>query len=806
MSTLVWLFFWLGGLITLAYQRVSLIFATSAIGLGLVVTTLFSNLSWFSLLLFWILFGVLAFLLNHPDYKRKCLIHPAFEAMSRSLPAMSETEKIALAAGTVGWDAELFSGKMQWEKLLTIPVPKLTEEEKDFIDGPVKQLCEMVNDWEITHRLYDLPQDVWQFLKDQGFFALVIPKKYGGKGFSEFAHSEILSILAGRSLTLSCIVSVPNSLGPAELILRYGTSEQRDYYLPRLASAEEVPCFALTGPEAGSDAGAISDTGIVCKGFFENKEITGIKLNWNKRYITLAPIATLLGIAFKLYDPELLLGDKKDLGITCALIPTHLDGITIGRRHLPSNIPFQNGPTSGIDVFIPLDWIIGGKNMAGHGWRMLVECLSTGRAISLPSSSAGGARVATLVTGAYSLIRRQFRTSIASFEGVQEALARIGGLTYLCEAVRHLTVAMIDAGEKPTVPGAIAKYHVTEMSRTIANDAMDVHGGKAVMMGPRNYLARAYQGVPIAITVEGANILTRSMIIFGQGAIRCHPYLLNEMQAIQHKNIQDFEHYFGEHLRFTLSNAAGAFFHALTFAKFANSPVLSATKPYFQQLARASSAFALVADATMALLGGKLKFKESISAKLGDLLAMMYLMSAVLKRYHDQGAQSDDLPLVRWSLDFCLARFWQTMDALLRNLRPRSVAFILRCVVMPLGLPRHFPLDKLNKKITSLLTTDSPSRRRLVGNVFIPDTESEGVGALEKAFQATLLHSDLLKRIYDGMKHNDLANGSLTQGIELALNAKIISESEAADLLEVDRLCQIVISVDDFAPEELGQA
>lgn len=803
MNTLLWLIFWLGGLISLAFMRASITIATSVIGAGLLVTTVFSHVSWFSLLLLWIIYGGFALVLNHPEYRKKFIIIPAFDGMKSTIPTMSETEKVALDAGTVGWDGELFSGSPQWEKLLTISQPKLSEEEHAFLEGPVKHLCELVNDWEVTHEDYDLPQNAWQYIKEQGFFALIIPKKYGGKGFSAFAHSEILATLAGRSLTLASTVAVPNSLGPAELLLHYGTPEQRDYYLPRLARGEEIPCFALTGPNAGSDAGSIPDTGIICKGQFEGKEMIGIKLNWDKRYITLAPIATLLGLAFKLYDPERLIGDKTDLGITCALIPTHLPGITIGRRHLPVSIPFQNGPTQGKDVFIPLDSIIGGMGMAGHGWRMLVECLSTGRAISLPSSSAGGARVAALTAGAYSKIRRQFRTSISSFEGVQEVLGRVGGFTYMSEAVRCLTVAMIDAGEKPSVPGAISKYHVTELGRKIANDVMDIHGGKGIMMGPKNYLASAYQGVPIGITVEGANILTRSMIIFGQGAIRCHPFILKEMQALQHDNINDFEHYLGEHISHTLSNAARAFVHGITFAKFAKSPLNNATKGYFQQLTRASCAFALVADAAMALLGGKLKFKESISARLGDLLALMYVMSAVLKRYQDQGNQEADISLVRWSLDYCLSNFWRTMDELLNNLGNRWVALGLRAIVMPLGVPRHAPLDKLNKEITALLTTPSEARKRLGGNIFISTDENNCIHTLEKTLEETVRLGPLLKRVYDAIKNSELAQGPLKQCVDAALNAKIINEKEAVDLYYLDMLIQEVIAVDDFSLEEL---
>jgi acyl-CoA dehydrogenase len=805
MTTLLWFFLWVGGLTALAYHRATVLSATIAIGAGLILTTYLHPFSWLTLALMWVIFGGLTFFANQPDYRRKLIVEPIFEAMSKSVPRMSDTEKVALEAGTVSWEGELFAGHPQWEKLLTIPSPKLSDEEQAFLDGPARQVCEMVNDWEITHYTYDLPKEVWLFLKENGFFALMIPKKYGGKGFSEFAHSEILTLLSSRCLTLSSTVAVPNSLGPAELLLRYGTAEQRDYYLPRLASGDDLPCFALTGPEAGSDAGSLTDFGVVCRKTINGKDQLGITLNWNKRYITLAPIATLLGLAFKLYDPDKLLGDKIEYGITCALVPTDTPGITIGRRHLPSNVPFQNGPTQGKDVFIPIDGIIGGPSMAGNGWRMLVECLSTGRAISLPSSGVGGMEMAALTTGAYSLIRRQFHTSLSNFEGVQEPLARIGGFTYMSNAVRRLTVSMIDAGERPSVPGAIAKYHTTELARRVSTDAMDIHGGKGIMLGPNNYLASSYHGAPIGITVEGANILTRNMIIFGQGAVRCHPYLLKEMQALEHRNLYDFEHYLGEHIRYSLSNAARAFFHGLTASVFVSSPVSHAAKPYFQQLSRASSAFALVSDACLALLGGKLKFKEAISARLGDLLSMMYLLSAILKQFQDRGAPDSERALLRWSADYCLAQYWHTMYELLHNLPNRPLAFALRVLVMPLGIPRHMPKDSLNREITAILTTSGKARQSLIENVFISTQKTDPIALLEQAFAETTEHAELLKKIYSSIKNHERIS-TLKQSIEAGLEAKIITPKEAEILHKIDKLSQAVIAVDDFSPVDLGRA
>lgn len=803
MSTVFWIFAWMSGLIALAYHRSSLRMATAGVGLGLLATTFFSHLSWFPLVLFWGFYIGTALCLNHPDIKRKLITLPIYNKLSKSLPNLSETEKSALEAGTVGFEGELFRGNPNWDNLFKIPRPSLTQEEQDFINGPVQALCEMTNDWESTHLHYDLEPETWEFIKKEGFFALIIPKKYGGKEFSALAHSEILTILSGRSILLSSTVAVPNSLGPAELILHYGTDKQKEHYLPRLARGEEIPCFALTGPEAGSDATAIPDTGIICKGTFEGKEITGIKLNWNKRYITLAPIATLLGLAFKLSDPNHLIGVKEDLGITCALIPTHLPGITIGNRHYPIHIPFQNGPTQGKDVFIPLDYIIGGVEMAGQGWRMLVECLSVGRAISLPASSAGGGKVVSLVTSAYSMVRRQFKTPLAHFEGIQEALARIGGLTYLCNATRYLTVSMIDQGEKPSVPGAITKYHVTEMGRKLANDAMDIHGGKGIMMGPHNYLVNGYNSIPIGITVEGANILTRSMIIFGQGAIRCHPYILKQIHALEKENLADFENLLYSHIGYTLSNMARSLFHALTFSRFARSPVKSSVKKYYQQLTRASSAYALIADLSMALIGGKLKFKESLSGRLGDMLSMMYMMSAVLKHYRDQHYPKEDLPFVQWSLDHCLATFWDTMDDVLRNFPNKKAAIFLKMLIMPFGHECRPPSDQLNRKVVKLMTTLGESRNRLIGKIFLSSDPEDNIRIVEDAFQAVQTHQHLMNKVYDAIKNQSVAQCTFALCIDYAHQAKILTDEEAHQLRVVDKLVQKAIAVDDFTVEEL---
>lgn len=803
MGTLTWIFLWIIGLGALAYHKRNLLFSSIAIVTALLITTFFSPIAWYFLILAWLVVGTAAVFLNVPDLREKYITGPIFEIIKKSLPSISKTEQEALESGTVGWDGELFSGNPKWEKMTRIPAPQFSAEELSFMNGPLREVCEMTIDWEVCEAHRDLPKEVWQFLKDNGFFALIIPKEFGGKEFSAVAHAEIISRLASRSLVLSSIVAVPNSLGPAELLMHYGTKEQKQHYLPRLAKGEEIPCFALTGPDAGSDAGAIPDTGIICKGQFEGKEMIGVRLNWDKRYITLAPIATLLGLAFKLYDPDHLMGDVEDLGITCALIPTSTPGITIGRRHLPSNIPFQNGPTQGKDVFVPLDYIIGGMEMAGKGWKMLVECLSVGRALSLPSTSTGGARAASMATGAYTTIRRQFNTPIKAFEGIQEAMARIGAFTYISNATTRFTANFIDQGEKPAVPGAITKYHITEFGRRVASDTVDIHGGKAIMQGPNNYIARGYQSAPIAITVEGANILTRCMIIFGQGSIRCHPHILGEMEAVDKDDFASFEKHFGGHTSYLLSNIARSLFHALTRAKLASSPTKTREGKYYKQLSRASSAFALISDASMIMLGGKLKFKESLSGRLGDCLSMIYLGSAVLKQYADDGRPEEDFPFVEWSLAWCLNQFWLSMDSILRNLPNRWAGLGLRVLIMPFGRGFKPPKDRLNKEITNLMTTDSPARDRLIEGVFISENKEDPLTVVQEAFKATLEVAPIRKRLLDAIRNKTISENSFDKNIEAAIAAQILTNEEANQLRKTEALCEKVIAVDDFAPDDL---
>ena len=678
----------IGAVVFMAYKRLPLIAFTLVFTVLLTAYTfvppaygVWKGFLWLMLAALW--------LFNVRPLRKALITRPFMKAYMRMLPSMSQTEKEALEAGTVWWDGELFTGKPRFEKLLASKVPQLTAEEQAFIDGPCEELCRMYDDWDVTHRRADMPPKVWDYLKSKGFFAMIIPKKYGGLEFSAYAHSCVLVKLASRSGLLAATTAVPNSLGPAELLNHYGTEEQKNYYLPRLARGEEVPCFALTGPRAGSDAAAMPDTGIVCRGMWQGKEIVGLRLNFNKRYITLAPIATVIGLAFRMFDPDKLLGEQTDLGITCALIPRNTAGVTIGRRHFPLNVPFQNGPLSGKDVFVPLDFIIGGTKMVGQGWRMLVEQLSVGRCISLPSNTTGGAKLGVFASGAYTRIRRQFNMPVGKFEGVEAVLARMVGYTYTMDAARSVTAGAIDGGEKPSVPSAMLKYHVTEMGRQVANDAMDVHGGKGIQLGPRNYLGRNYQVVPVAITVEGANILTRSLIIFGQGAVRCHPFVLKEMNAARNKNVDEFDGALFGHIGFTISNAVRSFIMALTHARFTHVPEVGETRRYYQHIVRFSASFAFAVDVAMLTLGGYLKKKENLSARLGDVLSAMYLASMVLKHHENQGRPAEDLPIVEWACRNQLYKAQEQLHDFLRNFPNRFLAGVIARVHLP-GRPRLF--------------------------------------------------------------------------------------------------------------------
>jgi acyl-CoA dehydrogenase len=789
----------------LAYQRAPLWLWTLTGATALAAITLADIMGASITAVLWLLFAGSALLFNLPSLRRRLLTRHLLRAFRGVLPHMSETEREAIGAGTVWWDGDLFSGRPDWNRLLSAPAPRLSDEEQAFLDGPVERLCAMLDDWQITQVLQDLPPEVWQFIKQHRFFGMIIPKRYGGLGFSALAHSEVVTKLTTRSGSAAVTVMVPNSLGPAELLLHYGTEAQKNHYLPRLASGEEIPCFALTGPEAGSDASAIPDVGLVCRATLAGEQdVLAIRLNWDKRYITLAPVATLLGLAFKLHDPEGLLGDVEQRGITIALIPTDTPGITIGYRHRPMNQAFLNGPTRGKDVLIPVDWIIGGAQMAGQGWRMLMESLATGRSISLPALATGSAKLASRATGAYAGIRRQFRTPVGQFEGVQEALARIGGNTYLMDAARTMTVMALDQGEKPAVISAIVKYQLTERMRQVINDAMDIHGGRGICMGPRNYLARGYQGIPIAITVEGANILTRSLIVFGQGAIRCHPYVLTEMQAAadedRKRGLRDFDTALFSHIGFAVSNVARNLVLGLTGARWVRTPGAGIVAHYYRQLTRTSASLALTADVVMLTLGGRLKRLERLSARLGDVLSYLYLASAALKRFEDQGRKEADRPLLHWSCRESLYRSQIAFDELFKNLPNRWIAILLRMLVFPLGMRYDSPNDANDRRVARLLMRPTAARDRLTKGVYV-GTENDPVGRVEHALASAVAAESVMRKVQRALRAGLIEADTPQEQICEALARAIIDEDEASRLRVADAARYNAIMVDEFPPE-----
>ncbi|WP_338803314.1 acyl-CoA dehydrogenase FadE [Xenorhabdus griffiniae] len=725
---------------------------------------------------------------------------PGLKAFRRVMPSMSKTEKEAIDAGTTWWEGDLFRGNPDWQKLHNYPKPQLTAEEQAFIDGPVEEACRMANDFQITHELADLPPELWAYLKEHRFFAMIIKKEYGGLEFSAYAQSQVLQKLAGVSGILAITVGVPNSLGPGELLQHYGTDEQKKRYLPGLARGEEIPCFALTSPEAGSDAGAIPDTGVVCMGEWQGEQVLGIRLNWNKRYITLAPIATVLGLAFKLYDPDHLLGDTESLGITCALIPTNTPGVEIGHRHFPLNIPFQNGPTRGKDIFVPIDYIIGGPKMAGQGWRMLVECLSVGRGITLPSNATGGLKSAAMAIGAYSYIRRQFKLPIGKMEGIEEPLARIAGNAYVMDAAATMITSGIMLGEKPSVLSAIVKYHCTHRGQRSIIDAMDIAGGKGICLGPSNFLARGYQGAPIAITVEGANILTRSMIIFGQGAIRCHPYVLAEIAAAESNNVKHFDKALFGHLGHVASNTLRSLWLGITKGRTSRSPVNDATRRYYQQINRLSANLALLSDVSMGVLGGSLKRRERISARLGDILSQIFLASATLKRYEDEGRQKEDFPLVQWAVEDSLNQAEHAMNDLLRNFPNRLVAGLMRLIIFPLGRVHTAPSDKLDHKLAQILQTPSATRSRIGRGQYLTPSKHNPHGLLEEALHDIIAAEPIHVRL-SREAGKTLSFTRLDKLAEQALAENKITQEEAEILKRAESSRLRSINVDEFEPD-----
>ncbi|MEZ5924368.1 MAG: acyl-CoA dehydrogenase [Hyphomicrobiaceae bacterium] len=752
--------------------------------------------------------GVVTGLLAVKSIRDAVLIKPAFAALRGVLPSVSDTEQQALDAGTVGWDAELFSGTPDWIKLRAVPPIVLTPEERAFLDGPTEELCRMVDDWQIRHNEREIPEPIWRFVAENGFLGMLISKEHGGLGFSAQAQSLILGKISSRSPDVATIVMVPNSLGPGELIEKYGTLDQKEHYLPRLAKGQEIPCFGLTGPTSGSDAATMRDIGTVARGLHDGKETVGIRLSWEKRYITLGPKATLLGLAFRLFDPEELLGKGKDVGITLALVPTDHAGVNIGRRHLPSGSAFPNGPNWGEDVFIPVEWIIGGKEMAGQGWRMLMECLSAGRSISLPSSSAAGAKTMLRVTSAYARIRRQFGIPVSRMEGIEEPMARLVEHAYVTEAARAATSAMVARGEKPSVISALLKYQSTERMRDCVNAAMDIHGGRGICDGPANYLQSAYQMVPVAITVEGANILSRSLITFAQGALRSHPYLYSEIQAMQDPDkvagLAAFEKAFLGHVGFAVSNVLGALFHNLTLGTFASAPSgAGATARWYRQLASQSRNFALVADLTVATLGGGLKTRQKITGRMADALSELYLLSCVLKRYEDDGRPSVDLPVLRMAAENALYRCEQALRGTIDNFPILPVRWLMRWVVFPLGSHYRPASDRTTRAAVALVLEPGEARDRLTREIFVSKDANDPTGILEHTLAKVVAAEDAQRKIERAVRKGEIRRYHGIDWIGEALQKGIVTGTEATLVREVEELTNRVIAVDHFDPEEV---
>jgi len=797
----------LGFSVLAAYRGFKLLNWTIGMALVLAGFGMFTNAPTLGIVLFSVLFAAIAIPLNVLPIRRKWLTAPFLTVYRKMLPTLSDTEKVALEAGTVGWEGELFAGNPNWRSLLDQYWPQLSKEEQTFVDGPVEELCRMLSPWKNSHELADLPPEVWAFLKENRFFGMIIPKEYGGLGFSALAHRAVLQKISSVCAVAGSHVAVPNSLGPAELLVHYGTDEQKNHYLPRLARGEEIPCFGLTGPTAGSDATSIPDTGIICMGKYKGKQVLGMRLNFDKRYITLAPVATIVGLAFRLYDPDGLVGDKKDIGISVALIPRDTPGLEIGLRHFPLNVPFSNGPVRGKDVFVPLDTLVGGIDMAGNGWRMLIELLAVGRAITLPSSSSGGVKLAALTTGAYSRIRKQFNLPIGRFEGVEAAMCRLAAHTYAVSALSRMTATAVDLGQKPSVPSAIAKYHATEMGRDVITDAMDVHGGKGIILGPRNYLGRSWQGAPIWITVEGANILTRTMMIFGQGAIRCHPYVLKEMQAARMvdkaKGLAEFDRHLFGHVGYSIGNAVRSMVLGLSFARFAAVPTDRKTARYYRKLTRYSAALAFASDIAMLSLGGKLKYKERISGRLGDVLSQLYICSAMLKRFEIQGRPAADQPILAWAFHDAIFKIQNALGLVVDNFPSVAVRVLLKTFIFPLGRHERQPGDRLGHKVAQLLMSPSETRKRLTDGIFVSKDASNPVGLLELALPRVIATEPLERRLHKAEAAGELPVLDRQSQLQKAVELSIITAAEAKELEAVRAMVTEIIRVDEFESDYL---
>lgn len=795
-----------------AYYRLSRFVWVPLFTFLLLGATVYSLVSWWELVCLWALFGVIAAFTVVTPLRYKLVSAPLLNFMKKSLPAIGETERVAIESGDIWWEAELMQGTPRWKNILNEPLPALTSEEQSFLDQQTDILCRMLDDWKIVHEWRDLPPEVWEYIKKERFWAMVIPKAYGGLGFSAAAHSAVVAKIASKSVSAAVTVMVPNSLGPSELLIHYGTEAQKNYYLPRLASGEEIPCFALTSVESGSDAATMPDRGVVCRDKFEGKEVLGIRLNWEKRYITLAPVATVLGLAFKLFDPDHLLGPKEDLGITLCLLPTKHLGVEIGRRHFPLTMAFMNGPTSGKDVFIPMEWVIGGRAMIGQGWRMLMECLSVGRAISLPAMSTASAMLSFKTTGAYARLRRQFKLPIGYFEGVEAALAKIGGYTYLIEACRQFTNSAVQQGIKPAIASAIAKYTMTEMARDVVDSAMDVHAGRGIQMGPRNYLAHAYISMPIGITVEGANILTRNLIIFGQGILRCHPYLRGEVALVTttdqdpKETLQQFDTLLMKHTGFVMRNALRTLWLGLTGARFVWWGI--GAKPFarsMKQLSRMSAALAFMADVSLMVLGGNLKRRERISARLGDVLSYLYLASAVLRYSQKHSDSKEDTTCARWCLQHCLHQIQEALLGVCSNLPKRWLGVLLARFIFPWGRVFSKPADSLDRDLAQEMLSPSRFRDRLTGLCFVGDPKNpqDPVAAIEALFLEIVEVDKVQQRVRKALKSGALPKQStLEKQLRLAEKSGLITSQELAQLQQLNARLREATMVDDFAPDD----
>lgn len=753
-----------------------------------------------------ITFAVVAFILNVKPVRRTLLSGPLMKLLDalKILPVISETEQTAIDAGTVWVEGELFSGKPDFKRMSSEPYPEFTKEERAFLDGPVEELCSMVSDWEVFQRK-GFDDQTWNYMKEKRFFGLIIPEEYGGYGFSANAHSAIVAKLASRCGPLATTVMVPNSLGPAELLMHYGTEKQKKYYLPRLATGDEMPCFALTEPNAGSDAGGMQSRGVVFKG--EDGKLY-LKINWEKRYITLAAISTVIGLAFKLHDPENLLGKGENPGITAALIPSDTDGVELGKRHDPLGVPFYNCPTRGKDVVVPVDAIIGGVDGAGNGWRMLMESLAVGRGISLPAQAVGGTKTATRAIGAYAAIRKQFGLNIGRFEGIEEPMARIGGYTYLMDAARGYICGALDKGAKPAVVTAIAKYNFTELGREVINDAMDITGGAGISRGPRNIFAHSYIATPIAITVEGANILTRTLMIFGQGAIRSHPYALKEINALMNRDVKGFDDAFWKHMGHVIQNKIRSFLLSITRGGLAGSPVSGPAAKYYRKLAWASASFAFMADVALGAYGGALKMKEKLAGRYADILSWMFLASATLRRYEAEGKQEEDRIYFEWAMQHAFWKIQTAFDEIYSEITIPGFSWIFRGPVALWSRINRIgkkPSDHLGHKVAQAMQTRGAQRDRITKDIYLTEKRDEALGRYEYAFQMVEESAPAYKKLYKATKAGKIKKDHVLEQLQPAVKANILTNEEADIVKTTEKARYDAIQVDEFTLEEYDQ-